>query len=80
MNRYAPEVTLTLTRDLILRLWSTVPEAKTFGLVESIKQCAQQQDVIKLGRKQKTVTFSLRSFEIIKDTTIDHVLAWREIQ
>ena len=80
MRVTTPEITLNLTRDLVLRLWSTVPEAKAFGLVESIRQCAQQPDLIKLGRKKKVVTFSLRSFQIIKDTTIDNVLAWHEVQ
>ena len=74
-----PEITLNLTRDLILRMWGTIPESKTFGLVESIRQCAQQPDLIKLGRKKKVVTFSLRSFQIIHDTTADMVLAWQEI-
>ena len=80
MRITTPEVTLNLTRGLVLRLWSTIPESKSFGLVDSVRQCAQQPDLIKLGRKKKTATFSLRSFQIIRDTTIDNVLAWHEVQ
>jgi len=80
-HRTQAEITLNLTRGLILRMWNTVPESKDFGAVESIQQCTQQPDLIKLGRKKKTITFSMRSFSVTgRNTPPDNVLGWQEIQ
>lgn len=64
-HRTQPEITLNLTKGLILRLWGTVPESAKFGDVETIQQCTQQPDLFMLGRKKKSVTFSMRSFQVV---------------
>ena len=77
----ANEITLTITKDLILRLWRTVPESEKFGEVETIKQCVQQPDVIQLSRgKKKNVTFSVRSFQVLsRDEPPNRLLGWYAI-
>lgn len=74
------QATLNVTKDLILRLWSTMPESKDFGKIEYVEQCSQQPDLIRLGRKKHTATFSLRSLAVTGIDEKDTFLDWREIQ
>ena len=75
------QATLNITKDLILRLWSTMQESKDFGKVEYTKICAQQPDLVMVGRgKKHIVTFSLRSMQAIAFDQDDKFLGWREIQ
>ena len=81
MNRNTPEITLNLTRGLMRRMWNTVPESKDFGAVETIQQCTQQPDLFMLGRKKKSITFSVRSFVVVaRNEPPGRVLGWHDIE